>query len=62
MEEQKESAWEGEPNIERFFETLVKIIERERNIKLKYKIRKKTEEELNSEEMRNRLFAFNDEE
>jgi hypothetical protein len=62
MEEQKDATWADNINVERFLETLVKLIEEERNIKIKCKIRKKTEEELNSEEMRNRLFVFNDEE
>ncbi len=61
MEEQKDTVWTGEPNIERLYETLVKIIEAKHNVKIKYKIRKKTEEELNSEEMRHRLFVFEDE-
>ena len=61
MEEQKECVWKGEPNIDRFYETLVKILENKYDVNIKYKIRNKTEEELNSEEMRDRLFVFKDE-
>ena len=61
MSEQIETVWEGEPNVELFYETLVKILENKHNVKIKYKVRKKTEEELNSEEMRHRLFVFEDE-
>ena len=61
MSEQKESVWTGEPNIELFYETLVKILENKNNVKIKYKVRKKTEEELSSKEMCNRLFVFADE-
>ena len=61
MAEQRDTTWGENINVERFLETVVKVIEEDRNIKLKYKIRKKTEEELNSEEMRNRLFVFKDE-
>lgn len=46
----------NEPNMEVFCATLIKILERKYDVKIKYTLRKKTEEELQSGD--NRLMVF----
>lgn len=62
MEEHEAAVCEKGPDIDHFFEILIRLFEMKHNIKIKYKLRNKTEEELNSEEMSDRLFIFKDEE
>ena len=45
-------------NIEKFFETLVKIIERRDNVKITYELRLKTEEELEEEKAEGTVRLF----
>ncbi len=43
-----EESWKN-CNVELFYDTLIKIIERRENVKITYTLRKKTEEELKAE-------------
>ena len=52
-----DEAWKN-CNIEKFFETLVKIIERRDNVKITYELRLKTEEELEKEKAEGKVRLF----